>query len=155
MKRPTILNILVFLSGILLAIFVHPVCVMLFIINFVYCILELVSHGFEEDNVFIGLDNNRYKRIHTDFGRFYLYVTKDDKIVLYRDLFFHLKFIDSYKFYDGKIDIEDIKIRVKNKTDEIMAEKIKRENTLNLVKNWSGFLTKQDERDKKISDIVK
>ena len=107
----------------------------------------------------------RYKRIKTEYGRFYVrYVMNkygNSEIYLYQDKFWYLKEIGS-KYYT---DIKDMKNWVKSCYDAIYATKIKEENYNKSlreqyirenkeIKNWNGYIDIRDERDGKIDSIV-
>jgi CRISPR/Cas system-associated endonuclease Cas1 len=91
----------------------------------------------------------RTKRVYTEYGRFYVVVRKD-KLHLYQDRLFYLKYID-HQWYSS---MENTKEWVKKQCDATTRSQRVKDEILKSVKEWNGCVDLQTERDKKLDKLI-
>ncbi len=169
MTRHTLFNILLFLLNIALY-FVIPgiqsqalliISMSLNAVISLYLIALPIISTFSEN-----MDNNyilcgiRFfkvkKKIHYKGLKHVFLVYKDDKVYLLHDRLFCLNRISKFNYTSDKID-DYFKEKIQTELNEHFKDKFKPSNRKCFeknIKNWSGCLTTEDERDKKITDIL-
>lgn len=82
---------------------------------------------------------------------FIIFRPSNDRIYIYQNCFFYFKLIDKFKTSGG---IEYDKETIKSRLDSFLKEKNKSTQKEDFIKNWNGCLTKEDERDRKLEEIL-
>lgn len=93
------------------------------------------------------------KRVKTDYGRFYIVIRKGSsnvKVFLYQDKIIYVDNLDEHWF----TNVDSMKSWIKTKYDVIYRDKTRKDETKKLIKNWSGYIDIQSERDSKIDDVI-
>jgi len=103
-----------------------------------------------------GLLTLRMKRIYfAKLGYFYVRINnnvdKNQKVSIYEQNILYMKYID-HVWYNG--DLESMKNEIKDTLESHYKEDIKAKQKINELKNWSGNLDIQSERDDKIKKIL-
>lgn len=149
---PRILNSLVILISVSLGIFVHPGLFGILGLTVITIAAEIVM-SVESNNTATGLLYLfRTKRVKTEFGRFYLFISRDgDEVILVQDKIFYYKYIFKVDFDPDQMD--DLKRKIKYYTDSLYEGDIKKKESINKLKNWNGYLDKQSERDGKLEEL--
>ena len=100
---------------------------------------------------FGGLYTLKFKRIYySELGYFYINKS-DDEIKIFEQNYLYMERIGSVN-YNG--DIEDLKKSIKRKLEDHYKEYMKSKQESDKLKNWSGSLDIQSERDDKINKIL-
>ena len=150
MTRPFIVQIffIVFTFGLSC---IHPLFMILLIAPFLINIIDIMSLDISNDamQIFASFYLFRTKRVYTEYGRFYVIVRKD-KLHLYQDRLFYLKYID-HQWYSS---MDNTKEWVKKQCDMTTRAQRQKDEILKSVKEWNGCLDLQSERDKKLDKLI-
>lgn len=132
----------------------------LFIINlfmsaylFFGVLIATVMEDLDLHDNFIGLKCFKVKKkiYYKNFKHIFI-AYKNENVYLFQDKLFYLASISKLK---NVSEVDDkFKNKIQEKLDEYFFEKPTNETIEKKLQNWSGCLTKQDERDKKLEDIL-
>ena len=159
MKKSVTSNMILFLSSLLL-IKLSPLFVVLSLILLLIIFISYIGLLLKIDVRWIlgFLLIGHSKKVYSDYGdNFWVLIVKEDNnyySYLFEDKLFHCKLIGGRSNYNGYI--EDLKNITNRKLDKYCGENSERgrdKKVSEAFKKWDGYLTKQDSRDKKISDI--
>ena len=95
------------------------------------------------------------KRVYSEYGRFFLTITKKGKPLLIRDRFFVYEWISEFNYYTSYTSKEEL-----IKSIEKTLDTYKKSNNdeidkwVNDMKSWDGYTSDTLRRDKKISKLV-
>jgi hypothetical protein len=153
MPRPLILLLVYALISTTLGLSIHPGFFMMFILPVVLTVIDMIASDFNTSSIMLGIFKlGKMKRVHTQYGRFYIVprIYGSQMIYLYQDRLFYLKYID-HTHYNG---VESSKNWIKAQYDVIYYRKKAKNDVLNEIKNWNGYIDIQTERDKKLEKIL-
>ena len=150
MTRPFIIQML-FISSTFGLYFIHPLFLLLLIAPLIINIIDILSLDISNDaaQIFCSLYLSRTKRVYTEYGRFYVVVRKD-KLHLYQDKLFYLKYID-HQWYSS---LENTKEWVKKQCEATTRSERAKDELLKSIKGWNGCVDLQSERDKKLDKLI-
>jgi hypothetical protein len=111
-------------------------------------IISLLEKNEIESGILIKYFKVKKKVYYKSFKNIFI-VYKDDNIYLMQDKFFRLKFIKRF-YADSNLD--KIKGNIESGLNDYFSKPVSDAETI--IRNWNGFLNKQDERDKKLEDIL-
>lgn len=100
---------------------------------------------------FSGLYTMKFKRIYySELGYFYI-LKIDDEVKIFEQNYIYMERIGTVHYYG---DIEDLKASIKRELESHYKEYIERKEKSDKLKNWSGNLDIQSERDDRINKIL-
>lgn len=100
---------------------------------------------------FSGLYTMKFKRIYySELGYFYI-DESDDEVKIFEQNYLYMERIGTVNYYG---DIEDLKASIKRKLEDHYKEDMEKKEKSDKLKNWSGNLDIQSERDDRINKIL-
>lgn len=152
MTRPFIIQLIYLSVTFVLSAYIHPLFLMMLLLPLVINIVDLLNIDISRDSnlVFGTLYVFRTKKVHTEYGRFYIIVRKD-RLHLFQDRILHLKHIDNQWFST----MDNAKEWIKKQCDLTTRSEREKDEILKNIKEWNGCVDLQSERDKKLDKLIK
>ncbi len=152
---PTLFHSIVFPVSVILCVmsqnaFLMAMGIVTLLIYVIAIIIISSSENISNDKRFIG-----YRFMFCPIKKIYYNGIKNIYVILYKDrvLLFHNRTVYMRLLNNFHINL-DYKQKIKEELDRYFVEKNKINSSESEFKKWSGCLTKADERDKKIDDIL-
>ena len=153
----TIITSLFIIASCLLAFFLKIEYITLLIFPLVVFVIDIGVMDDSNTNHYSGMVFLfRMKRVKTDHGRFFVILKDNGYVVLYKDRFFYLEYIDYTTFFTVEKMKDWVKAEYETLYKKELAADAKRRETTNKVKqikSWNGYIDIQGQRDAKLKDI--
>jgi predicted PurR-regulated permease PerM len=152
MTRPFINFLLSIIIPTGLAVFLHPLYLLILILPLILIIVDAIQATESYPTFITGIYCIGSKKVKSRRGKFILQLdpNKTTKMNLFQDRFFWLEHVDSGYFKD----IETTKKWVKTHLDVIYHDHDEKDSVRSELSKWNGYIYQQEERDSKLNKIL-